>query len=410
MDSPINGRGGHAGRQTGERTQSQPHPPAVPQPQPHKHESFFIKQLKLASSTAVVSSVATLAISFWSGLAFFGMIIGFIILGAMAAGGAGAAGGGYLNSVYGEPGASHQLLSIKLKGPIEGSSDPSDSLGSLFGAPEAVYGYDVKARLLEAVNEGYDGVILEIDSPGGTIFGSKAISDGIKQYRDRTGNPVYAHVQGYAASGAYWAAAGTDKILADAGTGIGSIGVIFGPFTYYNNPTAIDGGLLGGGVVTQGGIEEMYITAGEGKDAGNPFRRLSEKELSIFQESVNDNYNLFVKHVAEGRKISEDEIRNGIGAHLYGEEGALRRKLIDGVASREQAYNELAKAAELQWGEFEVVTDSAEADSPWGAFGARLFGQQKQARSAVAAPPKICSEAAAPMAYHGNLAQLCSQK
>ncbi len=381
-------------------------------PLPPKPDSFFKKQLKLASSTAVVTSVATFVIGFWTNLSIILLFIGIAIVGAAAFASSGGTSG---DVVYGKEGASHKLLSLRLTGPIEGSSDDSGSggIGSLFGAQSSVYGYDVKNRLLKAIDEKYDGIILEIDSPGGTIFGAKAISDGIEQYRAATKKPVYAHVQGLAASGAYWAAVETDKILADAGTGTGSIGVIYGPFTYYNNPTAVDGGLLGGGVVTQGGIEETYITAGEGKDAGNPYRRLTDKEVAVLQESVNDNYEQFVKHVAERRGISESTIRDSIGAHLYGEDGALKRKLIDGVASREQAYNQLAEAAHLKWGEYEVVRDAPSASNPWDSFSAKFLGGKPAASaqtSASSALPGVCSSVSTPLAYHGDLMQLCKAK
>lgn len=371
---------------------------------PAEHESFIKKQLKLASSTAVVSTVATLSIGFWINLSFIMLFFGLLVAGAASFASTGAS---YENTLYGQPGARTKLLSLQLSGPIEGASGDSDDLSSLFGATSVVYGYDIKERLLRASREEYAGVILEIDSPGGTIFGSKAVSDGIKQYQDIAKKPVFVHVQGYAASGGYWIAAAADKIYADAGTGVGSIGVIFGPFTYYDDPTAVDGGLLGGGVVTQGGIEEYYVTAGEGKDAGNPFRRLSSKELSIFQESVNDSYDQFVKHVAANRGLDENEIRNNIGAHLYGEQGALERKLIDGIASREQAYNALAKQVGASWGQFQVVGELPGSSSGFGAFAAHLLGTNKPKTQPSSVAPAICSQASSPLVYHGNLMQLC---
>ena len=78
-----------------------------------------------------------------------------------------------------------------------------------------------------AKEDSIKGVVLMVNSPGGTIFGSNAILDGVKEYKNETGKPVIAFVTGMAASGGYWASLGADEIIADSGSTIGSIGVIF---------------------------------------------------------------------------------------------------------------------------------------------------------------------------------------
>jgi protease IV len=107
------------------------------------------------------------------------------------------------------------------------------------------------------------GVVLEINSPGGAICGARAIADDVSYYRSKAKKPIYAHVEGLAA---YWAASAADKVIADYGSDIGSIGVIMGPFKYYNTVVNEDSGLFDGGVITQNGIESVSITAGKPKD------------------------------------------------------------------------------------------------------------------------------------------------
>lgn len=369
-------------------------------------ESFVRQQLRLASSTAVILSVVCIVLGFWAFVQFFGFVFGVSILGAAGSTGTGS---GYVNHVYGDELSANKLLAIDVKGPIEGSASSEDSLGALFGADLSAYGYDIKRQLVEAAsNDVYGGVILQIDSPGGTIFGSKAIADGVAYYSSKTGRPVYAYVQGMAASGAYWAAASADRIIADAGTAVGSIGVIYGPFTYLDKVVAIDGGLLSGGVVTQNGVEQTYITAGEGKDAGNPFRRLTQREQEIMQQSVNDNYDQFVAYVAKQRDISEQAVRSDIGAHVYGEKVAQQKGLIDATLTRESAYIALAKAAGVSGSDFEVVTEASVDAGLLSWFSARLHATQPKTTSRAAA--QACSGGiTVPVVYFGDPTQVCSK-
>jgi len=171
------------------------------------------------------------------------------------------------------------------------------------------------------------------------------IADGVEYYRSQTHKPIYAHISGTGASGAYWAAASTDKILVDYGSDVGSIGVIMGPFQYYNTVLSEDSGLLGSGVVTQNGIESVTITAGKSKDVGNPYRKLTSDEIAALQKQVNNEYDDFVSYVSKRRGIDEATIRNQIGAMAYDQRTALAYHLSDATMNRQDAYDTLAKAA-----------------------------------------------------------------
>ncbi len=368
---------------------------------------FLLHQLKLGASTLTVTTVAAFTITFWINLSIIMLFIFLIAIVAGGTEGTDTAQQRPYSTVYGNDRADYKLLSIPVKGPIEGSQS-GDSYSSIFADPAIAYGYDLKNELIQAANSGeYSGVILEIDSPGGTIYGAKAISDGVAYFKEKTNRPVYASIQGLAASGGFWAAVSADKIIADSGTGIGSIGVIYGPFTYFDKPVAIDGGLLGGGVITQNGIEQTYITAGEGKDAGNPFRRLTAKEQSVIQTSVNDAYEDFVDYVALRRGVSASDIKQTVGAHLYGEKQALNNKLIDEIASREDAYEQLASKAGVA-DSFRIVSSHEIADDFLSLLGSQLQpGSQKSARNDPDKALACVGEVAIPLAYHGQPANAC---
>ncbi|MGB5760759.1 MAG: S49 family peptidase, partial [Acidimicrobiales bacterium] len=248
--------------------------------------------------------------------------------------------------VAGDRRADINLVAVPVSGVILGEDTGGN--GGFFSAIDATYGYTVKEELADlAADDSVDGVILEIDSPGGTIFGSKAIADGVEAYRADTGKPIFAYVSGISASGGVYSMAGADEIYADHGTLIGSIGVIFGPLTTYDRVTAIDGGILGGGVTTDGGIEVEYLTAGRSKDFGNPYRPLTSEERSVLQEGLDDAYADFVGHVSKSRDISTSMIENDLGALIFGEQQAVANGLIDGVADRDTTYELTARAAGL---------------------------------------------------------------
>ncbi len=330
-------------------------------------------------------------------------LILLVVIGLALGGGASTSNISNLQTVFGK--GTNQLLSIKVSGVIVGDSDEASPLG--FGNNDTS-GYEVKQKLYAAADDdSIKGVVLEINSPGGTIYGAHAIADGVKYYKAATHRPVYAFVSGLGASGAYWAAVSADKVMADYGSDVGSIGVIMGPFEYYDKVVAQDSGLLGGGVVTQNGITQYNITAGKSKDLGNPYRRLTTDEIAALQKQVNNDYDLFVQYVSERRGIPTDTIKNTIGAMAYDNKSATDLKLIDGTASREVTYQALAKAAGLG-DNYVVMREQTPKGLVASLLGAITGRPQTQATSsAPASAVTACAITKSAMAYYGDLANLC---
>ena len=158
---------------------------------------------------------------------------------------------------------------------------------------------------------------------------------------------MVAYGQGMVASGGYWLACSADYFVLDYGSNVGNIGVIFGPFTYYDVVLAEDGGILGGGIITQNGIEYNYITAGEYKDIGSPYRVMTEVEVQSLQKGVDNEYNQFVKHVADGRGLTEAEIKTNIKGLIYDNVEGERLKLIDESGNKFVAYDKIVEMAGL---------------------------------------------------------------
>ncbi len=321
-----------------------------------------------------LAAITTLAIGF---LALIVLMVGVV---ASVSGTTSDTSGLARDFVAGDEGNVRTLLAIPVTGVILGENDNSGGLFASFIA--ATYGYDVKAELEEAAKDpDIKGIVLEMDTPGGTIFGSRVIADAVTAYQADTGRPVVAFVRGLSASGGMYAMAGADLIMADHGTLIGSIGVIFGPFSHYQDVVAINGGLLGQGVETTGGITQEYITAGRSKDLGNPFRAFTAEERQVLQTGVDNNYGQFVAHVAKGRELSEEDVRGDLGALIYDEMSALTNGLIDDVGNRDQAYAKAAEMAGLATGNYQV----ARVDRSAGG----LFGLGAAARALTDAEPDL---------------------
>ncbi|GMR06244.1 MAG: S49 family peptidase [Gammaproteobacteria bacterium] len=248
--------------------------------------------------------------------------------------------------VSGDENSENKLLTVPINGIILGSA-PEEDFG--FGLSDFLtYGYDIVDTLEDAAkDESIKGIFMPFRTPGGTIFGSQAIYRAIKKYREDTGNPVVVYIEGMSASGGVMAMVAANSIYADYGSLIGSIGVLGPSLTYFNKPVATDGGLFGGGIVTEGGIERTAITAGRGKDLGNPFRRPSEEEIANLKAGVNNEYRDFVNHVAKNRNIEPEMIRNEMGAQIFDNKTAQTYGLIDGTQSRSEAISSLVKLAKL---------------------------------------------------------------
>lgn len=300
------------------------------------------------------------------------------------------------NTLQGDEESINLLMQVPVSGPIYGRKDLEDS--PFGGFDNKTYGYDVRSKLRKyAENKKIKGLLFVFKTPGGTIFGSRAIYDAINEYKEKTGNPVYAFIEGISASGGVMAMVSADKIFADHGSLIGSIGVIGGQFLYFDGLKSLNGGLLGMGYSTSEGITSYTISAGRSKDLGNPFRKPTEQELAELKSGVETEYAGFVELVSNARNIAKETLTETVGAMIMGNERAKTVGLIDGTMDFFQVTQALADAAEL--GEdWRLVSE-----------GAPKTALQKLLTSFYQKPEIKCTAAVLhlPLAYHGNPAELC---
>lgn len=302
------------------------------------------------------------------------------------------------NYLSGNKSSRNKILSIPIQGIILSERTPDD-LGGLFGLPLNTYGYELKHQLtLAAKDSSIKAIVLQINSPGGTVIGSKTISDGLAYYQSQTRKPIYAHISGLGASGAYWVAASADKIYADTGSSIGSIGVISTSLLYFDNVTSLSGSLFSSGVTTENGIKLYSITAGRGKDLGNPFRPPTSEELAILQTGADNNYDDFVAWIASQRNLTPAFIRDSLGAHIYDHKSAVANRLIDAIAAKEDVYIQLATAAGLGK-DYQIVTISP-LSSSFSSLFSSLFAKAQIPQYSFCTASQV-------LAFHGDLSRLC---
>jgi protease-4 len=181
------------------------------------------------------------------------------------------------------------------------------------------------------------GVIVRINSPGGSVSASDRTWNEIKKYRADTNEPAVAFMQQVAASGGYYAAVGCQKIVAEPTVITGSIGVITG---YASVQELLEGKL---------GIKPVVIKAGEKKNWPDPFQPPSDEQAQYLQDRlVNPAYNRFKQVITESRdQLSAEDVNNIADGSIYNADMALELKMIDKVAYLEGAVSMVSDLAEL---------------------------------------------------------------
>ena len=148
------------------------------------------------------------------------------------------------------------------------------------------------------------------------------------------------------ASGAYYIACATDKIVANPGTITGSIGVVAEWYNY-------------GDLMRWAKLKNVVLKSGEFKDAPSPVRELTEEEKKYLQNLIDDMYSQFLTAVAEGRKLDLETVRKFSDGRVYTGRDAKSKKLIDEIGGLQDAIDIAAKLARIT-GEPKLVSPPKE--------------------------------------------------
>lgn len=185
-------------------------------------------------------------------------------------------------------------------------------------------------------------IVIEINSPGGVVGPSQEIYEEIKRVRTELKKPVVAVSTGLMASGAFYAAVATDKIIVQPGTLVGSIGVIM-EFTNLE------------GLYNWAKVSRYSITTGKYKDSGAEYRQMRDDEREVFQSLVNDVLEQFVEAVATGRNLKVEEARAVADGRVFTGRQAKELGLVDEIGTREDAFKIAAEMAKLEEGKYEIM-------------------------------------------------------
>lgn len=208
---------------------------------------------------------------------------------------------------------------LNIAGTIQANTDTSYLFSEATGYNHNLLMSSVDDMMNDPNNK---GLLLNLNTPGGTVYEADELYLKIMEYKENTGRPVYAYMHSYAASGGYYLACAADEIFANRNTLTGSIGVIVSTYDMSE-------------LYAKLGIKEVNITSGKNKAMGSMGTPMTEEQIGIYQAYVDEAYNQFVNIVAVGRGLSREKVLELADGRIYSAAQALELDLIDGISGYE---------------------------------------------------------------------------
>ena len=186
-----------------------------------------------------------------------------------------------------------------------------------------------------ADDDSIKAIILHVNSPGGGVAASEEIYRQVKRIRDEKKKRIVSSIETVGASGAYYVSSATNKIYADNGSVVGSIGVIAEWVNY-------------GDLMRWAKLKPEVLKVGELKDTGDPTREMTPAERAYMQSLIDNMYGQFVSAVAEGRHAKENDIKAIADGRVWTGQEALPLHLIDQIDDFQGAIKDTAKAVGIK--------------------------------------------------------------
>ncbi len=220
----------------------------------------------------------------------------------------------------------------------------------------------VIVRLAE--NENVKGMVLRVNSPGGSVFGSDQIGEALDFFMKK-GKPLAVSMGDYAASGGYWISCCADKIFADPMTVTGSIG-IYGLIPEF------------AGTLSKIGVSPQTVSTNPSADFPSGMKPMDERQLGVMQQYVDRGYDKFVSRVAKGRKMSKERVKAIAEGRVWDGIMARRIGLVDSLGGLDKAVDWTAGKAGIS-DRYEVAAYPQVEPNFWtivakqGGFGTSLI-------------------------------------
>src|SRR5579885_2556390 len=186
-----------------------------------------------------------------------------------------------------------------------------------------------------ADDDSIKAIIIHVNSPGGGVAASEEIYREVKRVRDEKHKRIVASIETVGASGAYYVSSATNKIYADSGSVVGSIGVIAEWVNY-------------GDLMRWIKLKPEVLKVGEFKDTGDPTREMTPAERAYMQSLIDNMYGQFVQAVADGRHAKVSDVKSIADGRVWTGQEALGMHLIDQVADFQAAVEDTAKSVNIK--------------------------------------------------------------
>lgn len=216
--------------------------------------------------------------------------------------------------------------------PMYGVVTQRGNMAEDVSGPGSVSTQKFSAALRAAIADpGVAQILIDIDSPGGSVYGVQELAAEIMQARSV--KPIVAIANSLCASAAYWVGCCASELYVTPGGEVGSIGV----WQAHQDVSA---------AMEEAGVKTTMISAGKYKTEGNPYAPLDADATAFLQSRVDDYYQAFTQVVAKARGVSIDAVRNGMGqGRVLGADAALSQNMVDGVMTFDQLVKKMQKSS-----------------------------------------------------------------
>jgi protease-4 len=242
---------------------------------------------------------------------------------------------------------SHKLKTLASNGPKIGVVE----LKGVIGEEKSGIAGNKEAEQIRdfAQDDEIKAIVIRINSPGGAVAPSQEIAEEI--IRSRTKKKVICSQGNVAASGGYYISVACDKIVADAGTLTGSIGVI----SQFVNAKEL---------IALAHLQETTLKTGALKDSGSPFREFNEQDQAYMNGLLHEIFEQFVKAVADGRHLKIDDVRTLADGRVFTGLKAKELGLVDEIGNFRTAVDITMQAAHLE-GEPDLIYPEKKSEFPF---------------------------------------------